>query len=56
MIKDQDEQLEEIGEVTKSLHYHAQDIDTELKKQDKQIKKMSTEMEKAHSKLSKVNE
>jgi hypothetical protein len=36
------------------LHYHAQDIDSELKKQDKVIKKMSIEMDKAHDKLSKV--
>ena len=54
LIEDQDEQLEEIGKIAQNLHYHAQDIDLELKKQDKTIKKIGVEMDKAHDKLSSV--
>ena len=54
LIEEQDEQLEEIGRIAQNLHYHAQDIDLELKKQDKVIKKVSVEMDKAHDKLSSV--
>ena len=54
LIEDQDEQLEEISKIAKNLHYHAQDIDLELKKQDQVIRKVGVEMDKAHDKLSAV--
>ena len=35
LIEDQDEQLEDIGNVAQNLKYHGEDINTELKKQEK---------------------
>ena len=54
LVEDQDEKLDEIGKIAENLHYHAQDIDLELKKQDKIIKKVGVEMDKAHDKLNRV--
>ena len=55
LINEQDEQLDEIHDIAKNLNYHAQDIESELKLQDKKIKKMSIEMDKAYDKLSAVD-
>ena len=54
LVEEQDEQLEEIGKIAQNLHYHAQDIDLELKKQEKIIGKVSVEMDKAHASLNRV--
>ena len=46
MVEEQDEYLDEIGQVAQNLKMHAEDIDVELAKQNKLFKKANQEMDK----------
>ena len=45
-MDEQDQYLDEIAEVAQNLHHHAEDIDTELTKQNRLFKKVNNEMDK----------
>ena len=46
LVDEQDEYLDEINTIASGLKMHAEDIDTELAKQNKLFKKANTEMDK----------
>jgi predicted PurR-regulated permease PerM len=50
-VREQDEQLDEIVTIAKNLHYHAEDIDTELNKQNRLFKAVNQEMDRTQAKL-----
>ena len=54
-MEEQDEYLDEISTIAKNLHHHAEDIGTELNKQNKLFKKVNTEMETTQEKLDVVS-
>ena len=55
LVEEQDEYLDEIDNVAKNLKMHAEDIDVELKKQNKLFKKTNEEMDNTQQKLDAVS-
>lgn len=55
MVDEQDQQLDEIGDIAKNLQHHAEDIDVELGKQTKIFKKVNDEMTKTQHQLDGVS-
>merc|ERR1712038_352333 len=55
LVDEQDEYLDEIADIAQNLHHHAEDIDTELQKQNKLFKKVNNEMDKTQQKLDVVS-
>ena len=56
LIEDQDEQIEEIGNIADQLKYHAQDINKELKAQENTVQQVDEEMDRTYAQLSKVEQ
>ena len=55
LVDEQDQSPDEIAEVAQNLHHHAEDIDTELTKQNRLFKKVNNEMDKTQQKLDVVS-
>ena len=51
MIRDQDDQLDEVIGVVKATKYEAQDFNTEIKGQNKRIEKLGEDIDRAEENM-----